>query len=160
VNATQILDDSHLYVIQTLDDLNELEWDVPGVNGDWTTKDVVAHLATYEHLLLELLQNFDSRNQGETPYITAFKQGQESFNKAQVEQRRYSTAQQVMDEYQDTQTETSSLLAELPASELAKDGTVTLFGRPESLNSTIQGFANHTRTHCDRIRAFRQREHQ
>ena len=119
VNATETLDNSHLYVIQTLDDLNDVEWDIPGAVGDWSVKDTVAHLASYEHLLLEILQAFMGRS-GDRRYITAYRQGQEQFNVSQVEQRKYETAQHVMDEYQDMQTQTSSLLAQIPADMLKK----------------------------------------
>ena len=159
MSATEILDNSHLYAIQTLDDLNEVEWDIPGVDGDWSVKDIVAHLTSYEHLLLEILQAFAGQASDKT-YSTARSQGQEQFNASQVEQHKYNTAQQVMDEYQDVQTQTSSLLAQLPADIVMKPETIPLRGKMVSMEQSITGFVNHTRTHCDQIRAFRQRENQ
>ena len=159
MSATETLDNSHLYAIQTLDDLNEVEWDIPNVVGDWSVKDIVAHLASYEHLLLEILQAFAGQASDKT-YITARSQGQEQFNASQVEQRKYETAQHVMDEYQDTQTLTSSLLAQLPADVVTKPETVPSRDGMVSMEQLVENLAGHTRTHCDQIRAFRQREKQ
>lgn len=161
MSATETLDNSHLYVIQTLDDLNDVQWDIAGVVDDWSVKDTVAHLASYEHLLLEILQSFIGQS-GDKTYITSYRQGQEQFNTSQVQQRKYETAQHVMDEYQDVQTQTSSLLAQISPDVVEKEGTVpTSDANPSgSLARLIENLASHTRTHCDQIRAFRQRQNQ
>jgi len=159
MSATEILDNSHLYVIQTLDDLNEVQWDIAGVVGDWSVKDTVAHLVSYEHLLLEILQAFMGQS-SDKAYITAYRQGPEQFNTSQVEQRKYETAQHVMDEYQDVQTQTSSLLAQIPPDMLTKPETVPSRNGMVSMEQFIENQVAHTRTHCDQIRAFRQRENQ
>ena len=161
MSATEILDNSHVYVIQTLDDLNDVQWDIAGVVGDWSVKDVVAHLASYEHLLLEILQAFMGQS-GDRAYITAYRQGQEQFNVSQVEQRKYETAQHVMDEYQDMQTQTSSLLAQIPVARVEQEGTLPVSDTNPSgsLAKLVENLAEHSRLHCEQIRAFRQRENQ
>ena len=142
MSVTETLDNSHLYAIQTLDDLNEVEWDMPNVVGEWSVKDVVAHLASYEHLLLEILQNFTGQA-SDNVYITAFRKGRE-------------------DDYQDTQTQTPSLLSQVPAAMVEKEGTIPVSdANPTgSLAKLVENIAVHTRIHCDQIRTFRQREKQ
>ena len=159
MSATETLDNCHLYVIQTLDDLNEVEWDIPGVVGNWSVKDIVAHLTSYEHFLLEVLQAFSGQAADKT-YSTAYRQGREQFNASQVEQRKYETAQHVMDEYQDTQMQTSSLLAQIPADMVTKPETVLISSGMVSMEQFVEILAKHARTHCDQIRTFRQREKQ
>lgn len=161
VSATEILDNSHLYAIQTLDDLNEVEWDMPNVVGNWSVKDTVTHLASYEHLLLEILQSFVGQA-SDRPYIAAYRKGQESFNQSQVEQRKYETAQHVMDDYQDTQMQTSSLLVQIPVDKVEQEGTLPVSDTNPSgsLAKLVENLAEHSRSHCDQIRAFRQRANQ
>ena len=53
MNTSDLLEKGHLMVIQVVDGLPELQWDVPGVCGEWSVKDIVAHLASYERVILD-----------------------------------------------------------------------------------------------------------
>src|SRR6266516_6064755 len=135
MNATELLDNSHLMVVQVLDNLNELEWDVPGVCGEWTVKEVLAHLTAYEHVLVDVLNVF----LGNKPvsYRQQFLKRGETFNQEEVEKRRYDTAQHVLDEYNDMQVEAVSLLAQIPAELLEKKGTMSWYADDCSLYDLI-----------------------
>ena len=50
MNAAEVLDNSHLMIIQAVDHLPELEWDIPNACGVWSVKDIIAHLTSYEHV--------------------------------------------------------------------------------------------------------------
>jgi len=58
MNAAEMLDNVHLRTIRALDDLPELQWDIPGACGNWTVKEIVAHLTSYELALAEGLKTF------------------------------------------------------------------------------------------------------
>lgn len=49
------LEESHEPILQVLDGLSDEEMLEPGVVGDWTLKDVIAHLARWEAELVKLL---------------------------------------------------------------------------------------------------------
>src|SRR5437879_10560394 len=114
MNAAEMLDNVHLRTIRALDDLPELQWDLPGVCGDWTVKEIVAHLTSYELALAEGLKTFLGQPSTRT-YISRLLEDGEKFNEEEVEKRRYDTAQRVMDDYNDAQIQTVSLLEQIPA---------------------------------------------
>jgi uncharacterized damage-inducible protein DinB len=153
VNATELLDNSHLMVIQALDDLPETEWDIPNVCGEWSIKEIVAHLASYEHALVDALNTF--RGAEPTPYIINLLQNGTAFNAQEVEKRRYDTAQHILDEYNDTQVQTTSMLAQIPAEKVSQVGTMPWYHKDRSLDDLITMLYNHTREHCMQITAFR-----
>ena len=155
MKITDMLDQSHLQVIQVLDDLPEAEWDIPGVCGDWSVKDIIAHLSSYEQVLIDMLNTL-SGNEA-TASLRSFMSDPASFDREQVEARKYSTAQQVEDEYQDVQLQSSSLLARIPLERISQTGTVPGSGTDQSVADFIQMVSEHTRKHCTQIAAFREK---
>ena len=155
MNATETLDTSHQMIIQALDDLPDLEWDIPNVCGQWSVKEIVAHLASYEHVLVDVLKTFLGAEP--TPYIYRFVNNIQEFNDTEVKQRRYDTAQHVLDDYNDTQVETISLLEQIPADKVGEIGTMPWYGKGSCLNDLINVFYDHTCEHCAQITRFRQK---
>ena len=122
MNAAEMLDNVHLRTIRALDDLPELQWDIPGACGNWTVKEIVAHLTSYELALAEGLKTFLGQPSTRT-YISRLLEDGAKFNEEEVEKRRYNTAQRVMDDYNDAQIQTVSLLEQIPAEKLQQKGT-------------------------------------
>src|SRR5947209_3316420 len=112
MKATEMLDNSHLMIIQAVDNLNDLAWDLPGACGNWSVKEIIAHLTSYEHALVDILNTF--LGQEPQPYLVQFLRDTTQFNKEEVEKRRYETAQQIEDEYNDVQVQAVSLLTQIP----------------------------------------------
>lgn len=157
MNALEMLDNSHLSLIEALDDLPDEMWDVPGICGNWSVKEIVAHLASYEYLLLDVLHTALEHGSPTTPYLSRYLQQRETFNNEEVEKRRYDTAQHVLDEYNDVQIETTSQLESIPAETLHKTGIVPALGRERSLNDFAAIISQHTNEHREAIEAFRNR---
>src|SRR5690348_12186401 len=112
MDISEVLQNVNLQVVRALDGLAEKEWDMPGVCGDWSIKDIVAHLASYEHIIVDVLNTFQG---GElTPTVERWVKSRPTFNAEEVEKRKYATAQQVMDEYQGAQVEATSLIMQIP----------------------------------------------
>ncbi|HEX6484325.1 MAG TPA: DinB family protein [Ktedonobacteraceae bacterium] len=155
MNASEQLEKSNLLVIQTVDDLPEAAWDMPGVCGNWSVKDIVAHLASYEHIVVEVLSIFQKDQP--TPSILKFLDQPDQFNAAEVAARKYHTAQHVLDEYQDTQVEATSLLMHIPDEEVQRRGTMPWYGEDACLADFIHRVYEHTQEHCEQIARFRQR---
>ncbi len=151
MNINEVLDNCHVAVIQAVDDLPEVMWDVPGVSGEWSSKDTLAHLTSHELLLIDLLKTF----QGEqpSPYILRWLEDHARFDADTVQSRAYQTAQQVMNEYQDAQLQSTSLLNALPADAITPQ--VSWLQPPMSLVDFIQSHADHARKHADQIVQFR-----
>ena len=152
MNTSDLLEKGHLMVIQVVDGLPELQWDVPGVCGEWSVKDIVAHLASYEHVILDVLNTFSGKEP--TPYVFRFISQTQQFDDAEVDARRYATAQQVMDEYQDTQVQTTSLLEQIPSETIQQPGTMPWYQQDLSLADFIHRMYEHMREHCRQIARF------
>jgi uncharacterized damage-inducible protein DinB len=155
MNASELLEKSNLLVIQTVDDLPETAWDIPGACGNWSVKDIIAHLASYEHIIVDVLSIFQKEQP--TPYILEFLNQLDQFNKAEVEARKYETAQHVLDEYQDAQVEATSLLMQIPDEKVQERGTMPWYGEDCCLADFINRIYDHTREHCAQIARFKQR---
>jgi uncharacterized damage-inducible protein DinB len=155
MNASELLEKSNLLVIQTVDDLPETAWDIPGACGNWSVKDIIAHLASYEHIIVDILSIFQKEQP--TPYILEFLHQLDQFNKVEVEARKYETAQHVLDEYQDAQVEATSLLMQIPDEKVQEQGTMPWYGEDCCLADFINRIYDHTREHCAQIARFRQR---
>ena len=154
MNASELLEKSNLLVIQTVDDLPETAWDIPGACGNWSVKDIIAHLASYEHIIVDVLSIFQKEQP--TPYILKFLHQLDQFNKVEVEARKYETAQHVLDEYQDAQVEATSLLMQIPDEKVQERGTIPWYGEDCCLADFINRIYDHTREHCAQIARFRQ----
>ena len=155
MNASELLEKSNLLVIQTVDVLPEIAWDIPGACGNWSVKDIIAHLASYEHIVVDVLSIFQKEQP--TPYILEFLHQRDQFNKVEVEARKYETAQHVLDEYQDAQVEATSLLMQIPDEKVQERGTMPWYGEDCCLADFINRIYDHTREHCAQIARFRQR---
>ena len=62
MNASDILKYGHHTVLRAIDGLPEAEWETGGVCGVWAVKDIIAHLASYEQVLAEVLSSFQSNS--------------------------------------------------------------------------------------------------
>ena len=155
MNVTDMLDQSHLQVIQVLDDLPEVEWDIPGVCGDWSVKDIIGHLASYEYVLIDMLNTLSGNEP--TASLRTFIDDPASFDDIQVASRRYDTAQQVEDEYQEAQLQSTALLTRIHPEHVSQPGTIPGLPANQSVADFIQTMSEHTRQHCVQIANSRQK---
>lgn len=159
MNAVEQVENAHLLVIQSVDDLPELEWDIPTMQDGWSVKDIIAHLASYEHVLVEVFRTFLEESP-DTPYLSQYIKQNADFNTIQVGERSNHTAQQVVDEYEEVQADATALLARIPAETIEEKGTLPMYGKERSLHDLINNFTSHTEKHCESISAFRTRQKQ
>ncbi len=158
MNVAEQLENAHLLVIQTVDNLPELEWDTPIAENSWTVKDIIAHLASYEHILVDVFNAFLEESPA-TPYLAQYAEHHADFNQVQVGERSNHTAQQVIDEFEEMQAEATSLLARIPAERIEQKGTLSWY-KDRSLGDFVSALSGHIQRHCDEITAFRNREKQ
>jgi len=149
MNINEVLDNSHVAVMQSIDDLPEAVWDMPGVAGEWSAKDTLAHLTSRELLLIDILKTF----QGEqpSPYIRRWLEDRASFDAETVQSRAYQTAQLVENEYEDAQLRSSALLTDV----VDAQATISWLQPPVSLADFVQSLADHAREHANQLAQFR-----
>jgi hypothetical protein len=152
MNVLDVLKYGHLTVGNSLQDLAETDWDVSGVCGVWSIKDIIAHLTSYEHLLKEVLGMFLDRD--EQVYLNEFQNG--DFNDGQVDQRKHLSFHDVLAENNDTHANVMQLAAKIPLEKFSLNGTIPWYGEQYCLDDLIV-YTNyaHKREHVAQINVYR-----
>jgi len=157
MNAVDILKYGQLTLLQTIDGFPESAWETPGACGVWSVKNIIAHLASYEHVLVDVLTTFLGDGVT-TPYLVRFTEPGGQFNDAEVGQRTERTVKEVLGELNDTHAQVMSLVAQIPPETLRRTGTLPWYGMDYALDDFIV-YTNygHKREHSAQIAAFRDR---
>jgi uncharacterized protein (TIGR03083 family) len=154
VNASDILKYGHQTVLRTIDGFPDSDWTTPGACGVWSVKDILAHLASYEHVLVDVLNTF--LGGGPTLYLARWGEPGGGFNDAEVEARRAKTVAEVLAEFNDTHARTMELVARIAPETLREAGTLPWYGSEYALDDFIvYTYYGHKREHAAQIAAFR-----
>jgi hypothetical protein len=166
MNAQDVLKYGHLTLLHTIEGLPESEWATSGVCGVWSVRDIIAHLASYEHVLAEVLSTFLSdsgsaafgQDASATPTLKAFLDPSGQFNDAQVALRKDRTSADVLAEYKGVQERVMALVEQISAEVLRKTGTLPWYGMEYALDDYIvYAYYGHKREHSAQIAVFRDR---
>jgi hypothetical protein len=153
VNASDILKYGHLTVLKTLNSAPQSKWETEGVCGWWSVKHIMAHLASYEYVLIELLQSF--LGGGPTPNLDEYRAGL-GFNDRQVDLRKNKTPAETLAEYKDAQAKTMALIAQIPIETLREAGTLPWYGMEYALDDFIvYQYYGHKREHMAQVNVFK-----
>lgn len=156
MNAADILKYGHSFLMNALKDIPEAETTTPGACGTWSVKDIVAHFASLEHVLVEVLSLF--LEPGPTPYMQKYGQQGPAFNDLEVEARRDKSYAEVLQEYTDTCSKTMELAARIPPETLRQVGAIPWYGPEYSLDDFIvYTYYGHKREHGGQILIFKDR---
>src|SRR5713226_7403303 len=136
MNARDILKYGQATALQAIDGFPETAWETPGACGVWSVKDIIAHLASYEEVLVDVLSGFVGRHP--TPYLDKFTELGGQFNDAHA---------QVM-----------SLAERIRPEMFRHTGTLPWYGMEYSLDDVlVYMYYGHKREHSAQIAAFRDR---
>ena len=156
MNAVDILKYGQQTVLQAIDGFPETAWETPGACGVWSVKDIIAHLASYERVLVDILTTFT--RSGATPALNTFLELGGQFNDREVNRRKERRIQDVLAELNDTSTQVMSLIVTLPPETLRQSGTLPWYGREYALDDLlVYMYYGHKREHSAQIAAFRDR---
>lgn len=159
MNPADILKYGDRFFMQTLENLLPSQWETDGVCGVWSVKNIIAHLAAYEHMLQEVLAPFAGVTL-DTPTLTQIGEiGPAAWNDVAVEVRRGQSTAETLTEYRDTYTYIQTQLVPLVAAETwSKVGTLPWYGAEYSLDDYIvYSFYGHKREHGAQVAAFKDR---
>jgi hypothetical protein len=155
MNAADILKYGHLTVLQTIDGFPASAWETPGACGVWSVKDIIAHLASYEHVLVDVLATFLDTGSSSTPYLSKFTLPGSQFNDTEVDARKEKTIAEVLGEFNDTHAQVMSMVAQIPEETLRMAGTIPWYGVEYALDDLIVYlYYGHKREHSAQIAAF------
>jgi hypothetical protein len=156
MHPIDILHYGHNFVERTLGAFPVGEVYQPGACGVWSVKDLVAHLGSFEQMLVELL---DSLHQpGETPTLDEYRRERLSFNDHQVALRKSKTYAEVLEEYNQAYQQVLSLARRLEPALWQQTGLLDWYGAEYDLEDFIvYTFYGHKREHCGQIQVFSDR---
>jgi hypothetical protein len=155
MNAADVLRYGHLTLLGTIDGLPEDARDTPGVCGIWSVRDIFAHLASYELVLVDVLRSAAGEG-GETPHLDRFLDLGEAFNDTEVDERKAMGFEAVFAELNEAHDETLRLAAGIPPERLREPGTLPWYGAEYALDDLIvYQYYGHKREHGAQIEAFR-----
>jgi hypothetical protein len=154
MNAQDVLRYGHLTVLQTLDRAPQQAWDMEGVCGWWSVKDIVGHLASYEWALADVLK--ETLGSGPTPTLDELRQmGFAVFNDAQVERRRDQTAEEALAEYNAAYAAVQEAAALAPDELLREVGCLPWYGMEYAIDDFIvYQYYGHKREHMAQVNIF------
>jgi hypothetical protein len=156
MNATDVLKYGQLTVMQAIDGFPETAWETPGACGAWSVKDIIAHLASYERVLVDILPPFTGG--GSTPVLNSYVELGGQFNESEVSRRRAKAIQDILAEFNDMHIQVMSLLVNIPSETLRQSGTLPWYGREYALDDVlVYMYYGHKREHSAQIAAFRDR---
>ena len=152
MNAQDVLKIGHQQVLTTIENISSCEQ--ASVRGEWSAKDIIAHLASYELLLSEALLSLTEADKP-TPLIDAWAADCDAFNTEQVAQRRGMTLQSVCDEYITAYEQATERLAALPAKMYRQKGVFPWYGEPYALEDLlVYQYYGHKCAHLAQIETF------
>jgi hypothetical protein len=154
MNVLDILKYGNLTLLGSVKGLAEADWEVGGVCGVWSVKDVLAHLASFEHMLAEILDTFLGAEFG--PTLNERAQLGAEWNDIQVERRKDKSVAEVLDEYNQAHGRVMTLAAQIPAEKYRENGTIPWYGPEYCLDDYIVYTSyGHKREHSAQIMVYR-----
>lgn len=155
MNVHDVLMYGHLWVHKHLEGLTDAQCLVSGVCGFWSVKDIIAHLASYEYVLVEALCSFVEP--GPTPTLDQHNNlDGDAFNAAQVGQRQNMSMAEVLVDYDEGYNRVMSLLPRLDPDLLRRPGTLPWYGNEYSIEDFIvYQYYGHKREHMAQVAVYR-----
>lgn len=155
MHADDVLKYGHATVMSTIKGLSEEHWDTPGVCGAWSVREIMAHLTSFEHVLVDVLNSLlDSETS--TAVLDDFCHDPLRFNDEEVSKRRGQSPAATLAEYKDTQAQTMALLQRIAPERRRQTGLLAWYGAEYDLEDfLVYSFYGHKREHCAQIAAFR-----
>jgi hypothetical protein len=155
MHSADILKYGHQTILQAVEGLAEPDWYISGACGVWSVREIIAHLASLEHLLVEILQSLLDENT-QTPLLQKYVAEGLAFNDNQVALRQDQTVAQSWAEYEKTCLETLELIAQIPTEKHRLAGLLAWYGQDYDLEDfLVYTYYGHKREHGAQINAFR-----
>jgi ketosteroid isomerase-like protein/uncharacterized damage-inducible protein DinB len=153
MNAVDQLRYEHHAVLATLERLPPDQAETPGVCGVWSVKEIMAHLASFELVLIDVLNS--CLNDQATPMLEKFTDGSLDFNDSEVALRQAMTLNEVLAEYNAAQAQSIALLNQIPVAQRRQTGALAWYGAEYDLEDfLVYTYYGHKREHSAQIAHF------
>jgi hypothetical protein len=154
MNLDDVLKYGHQTVMNSINGLDEADCLVSGVCGFWSVKDIIAHLASHELVLSDILNAFLGKTS--TPDLDNYLAQGYTFNDMEVDKRKGVTYAEIVREYDHAQGLVRELAARVPLEKRREVGTLPWYGTEYDLEDLV-AYSNygHKREHCAQIAVYR-----
>ena len=155
MHAVDMLTYGHQTMIDAVEGLSQADWEMSGVCGHWSVKEIIAHLASYELLLVEVLQSLTD-SEAKTPLLETMFANDETFNDDEVMQRQMLTPAAQWQEYEAAYKQAVTLLRLIPLEGQRLSGVLSWYGAEYDLEDfLVYMFYAHKREHAAQINVYR-----
>lgn len=156
MNANDVLRYGHATVARSVEGVPDWLWLEPGACGTWSIKDIVAHLASFEHMLVDVLASLDG--DGPTPTLERFLTTGATWNDDEVARRADLSPGEALAEYEQACADALARLAALPPERLRQAGALAWYGAEYDVEDyLVYTFYGHKREHTGQIDVYRDR---
>ena len=125
-----------------------------GACGYWSVKDIIAHLASYEVILVDVLNK--SLGKPVSGRLAEYLEQRREFNDIQVDRRKNCSLAEVLDELNQAHAQVLELIQQVPEADARRPGTLPWYGAEYALEDyLVYQFYGHKREHSAQIAAFR-----
>jgi hypothetical protein len=154
MNAHDILMYGNRTVLQTLEGIPEQFREEEGVCGWWSVKLIVAHLASFELVLADVLSH--ALDGGPTPNLDRMRElGGQGFNDYAVGSRQAKSYAAIFGEYAEAHARTLNLVVRIPPEQLRQPGTIPWYGMEYAIDDLIvYQYYGHKREHMAQVNVF------
>jgi hypothetical protein len=153
MNAADVFRYGHLTLLGCVNAVPHDAWQMSGVCGIWSTKDVLAHLASYELATGDVFAGILGEEPGETLGLLLSRGA--AFNDEQVAQRQEQSTDEILAEYNAAYERAGALLDRIPLERRRQVGILPWYGAEYDLEDVIAYMAyGHKREHSAQIAEF------
>lgn len=156
MNTKDILRYGHHTFLGTLDGLPHTVWDTPNVCGKWSVKNIVAHLASYELLLVDVIHQLLGADELTPTLDQLLDLGPYGFNDVEVDARLDNPAAEQMAEFQEAYERVMALIPRISPEKCREVGALPWYGVEYDFDDFIvYSFYGHKREHSAQVAVFR-----
>lgn len=155
MNLEDVLKYGHNTVLKSIDGLDADAAVVEGVCGWWSTRHIMAHLASHELVLGDVLDQLLGATNN-TPHLANYLKNGLAFNDLEVDARDGMSYADLVNEYNAASERARALAARVPVELRRKTGTLPWYGEEYDLEDLV-AYSNygHKREHCAQIAVYR-----
>ncbi len=154
MHIVDIFENGHNTLMNTLDRLTVEDTAIPNVCGEWSIKDILIHLTSFERILGDLLLALQGKAK-DTERLHAFIYDAD-FNDVVVRDNRYKTYNMVLAEYIQAHQRVSDILVQFPDELRLMSGLIAWYGAEYDLDDFIAyTYYGHKVEHCAQIATYK-----
>lgn len=156
MRTLDLIEKGHQLVLSAVEGLSATDAEVPGACGRWSIREIVAHLASYEALAVEVLTHLDSESSGRL--VTGWLDDRAAFNHFQTNRLSDHSLDRLIASYSANYEVLVNEYLRIPDARLRRTRGLAWYGTHRPVYAFLVDIAyKHKRTHALQIVTHRRR---